>query len=283
MIGNIGNKFTLGISGLKFVSSQKISGGTIITNAIAGPNLQMSYSSPLVTLTGPTTTSTDLIIKANSTDSYPSIYLSGTKSIHFNSQPTGGPFPYLFKTGGNTILQIESGSSYTTSIKGGEKASDWFKIKANSIDDYPYIDLIGGDSIDLYAQTWIYMFKEDEQIFQFGQIGPSTSSIKGGDGTRKNIEIFANMDDMVPSIGIYGSTAGENLEGNIVLYSADDKHVIVSGSLAVDSELILSPSRPDKTATMGAFWCSTNSAKTFSRLYFCTGNTNNWMKVTLTK
>ncbi|MBE3114616.1 MAG: right-handed parallel beta-helix repeat-containing protein, partial [Actinobacteria bacterium] len=43
------------------------------------------------------------------------------------------------------------------------------------------------------------------------------------------------------------------------------------------------PYRQHKIASFGGFWFSANSTNTYGQLYVCSGNTNNWMKVTLGK
>ena len=162
MTAHIGANDDYGLSGLSFVSSQKISGGTILTNTIDSDNT-INYDSSIQhifkdngvqlflissiaggsVVKGTTIDGADLSIFANSINDRPFIELEGNGDIVYDVVDN-----HLFKVGGNTKLTIDANRLKITGDDGtlpSLGAATRFVVQDNSgVNDNCAISIIAG-------------------------------------------------------------------------------------------------------------------------------------------
>jgi len=194
---------------------------------------------------GGVASSDDTWIYANSVDTYPTLKLSGSGNVLFN---TLFGSKIIFQAESNSIFQF-SGGTELSHMWGGSTANDDLKIQANSTDAYPTITLQGNEHLDIdlgtndmfrlldtgtpYLKFWagggeamisssshirldtannIYFYQGGKEKFLFDSTD-ITSIIKGGEVTGDDLLLYANSIDSYPYIDLNGSGNADIIAG----------------------------------------------------------------------
>jgi len=163
---------------------------------------KFSYAGNDNTLAGDDTTGKNLILKATSADAYPIIELLGNTDIHFH-KTTGRAMLFYDAT---TQAQKFTYATNVSTIEGGHTTGDDLKLKANDVDAYPYIKLLGNDAIYLITSTGssINFFDATTVMYQFAR-STNRSFFYGGTTSGNILDIYANSADATGRIYIKGN------------------------------------------------------------------------------
>lgn len=165
-------------------------------------------------LYGGSTTGDDLVIAANSVDSYPNIgFYAAIGRLRLGMG--AGEALYLDFAGIGQMVMTYAGN--ISHIYGGASTGDDLHIHANQIDNYPWIKLYGDDYIALDTKTNVLMRRTGTQSHYF-YYNANVSVIAGGGATGDDLYIKANTTDAYPSLYMSGnSTPYWNLVKNGVM------------------------------------------------------------------
>jgi hypothetical protein len=124
-----------------------------------------TYASNVTTLEGGDTAGDDFIVKANSSQTYPKISLSGGSTLNLYSANDT-----RFFASGTRKLQIAYASNLTT-ITAGNVTGDDLVIKSNTIDNYPFIAFNGDGAFQIASKGRINIFIETTEVARFNDDG----------------------------------------------------------------------------------------------------------------
>lgn len=182
-----------------------------------------------------------LKIRANSTDTYPSITLDGDANIYLDIDNDDN---IMFRKSGSQFFLFDH-SGITSVMYGGADTGDALRLQANSIDSYPYILMEGDDYMELRTTNDIYFYEQTEQMFRFSLAG-AVSTIYGSDDTSDDLHIRANTSDSSPSM---------TFEGNSVpTHAAINHHCNQSKNFVLE----LRTSDPSSPTCTGMIWLRTD-------------------------
>lgn len=114
-------------------------GTSFILNPLTGSTMSITFTAARNILYGGTATTVDFTLKANITDVYPFITLFGNDYIDFSCKAASN---FRFHNAATRCMTIDYAANVTT-VRGGQTAGDDLKLKANGVEDYPYITLEG--------------------------------------------------------------------------------------------------------------------------------------------
>ena len=73
----------------------------------------------------------------------------------------------IYHNDGTKMLNIDKGTANLTIIGGGVTTGDDIQLKCNTVNDYPYIKLLGDSAIDLRTKNFVRIYKELVEQFRF--------------------------------------------------------------------------------------------------------------------
>jgi len=167
------------------------------------------YASNLSTLYGGGVSGDDLTIKANSADTYPYLLLYGNDDVNL-TLPAGKGFAQF--EGGDRKFRLDSSGIYSI-IEGADTSAYGLRLKANSKDSYPLIDLIGSGDVILDTYDDVYFYKTGSETFQFTH-NRTTSNLYGGShdekivikGNTSNTQYISVGDSSTVGVGLGSET-----------------------------------------------------------------------------
>lgn len=142
----------------------------------------------------------NLLLYANSTDTYPYINLDGDNVIILN---VSSDKEIIFKEGGSQFFNFDH-SGDDSLLYGGSTTGDDLKIIANSTDTYPFLLMEGHGDVTVDSYGDIYFKEQGTQSFKF-VYATNVSSIYGGSTTGDDLHLRANTSDSSPSLTLEGA------------------------------------------------------------------------------
>lgn len=158
-----------------------------------------SISGAVSTMTGSDDTGDDLILKANSNDSTPSIHLLGNAEIELH---VANDEEIIFYENSSQFFKFDH-SSDDSFLYGGSTTSDDLYLYANSIDSYAAIILEGNGNaiIDVATDKYIYFKVAGNTAFSMTKNVSNCNLTSGCDifniksaQTRPSIQLYGNQD-----------------------------------------------------------------------------------------
>jgi len=168
-------------------------------------------------LYGGSTNENDLIIQANSVDSYPMIWMigDGDATVPGNIYiSASGNSKVVFGNQGHNSARVYTDNNYSdVHLDGAATNGARFNWKAHEDYSYPYIDMVGSSNINIDSYADIYFKEQGTQMFRFNYTA-GNSYIRGPDPTGGDLYIYANDTDKRAGLFLYGS-------GNVEMGCAD--------------------------------------------------------------
>jgi hypothetical protein len=186
-----------------------VDGGNLEIYANEGtyPNISMSNDAEINIVTG-----TDIVLYENATQFMRFQYDGGkgvinTDNANIDLVLASDADIYMREVGTDMFkFSYTSPDSY---LYGASTTLDDLLIYSNTIDNYPYIQLAGSGSVDIYSRSHIQFFEGPTTRFKFSNVN-TASAFYGSDDTTDDLLIYANTADAYPYIQLAGS-------GNILL------------------------------------------------------------------
>jgi len=223
---------------------------------------KFSYASNTSTIEGGSAGGDDLIIKANSNDSHALIGIEGVGDIDLDIHTDRSIF---FEEAGTQFAEfIWDSDNHKTIVYGGTTSGDDMQIYANDAagggDAYPYIFLGGGSYIDLNSRRgsrFIYGAGDVISLVS-GNAAGSRCKVFGPDAGGNVLQIYANLSDKSPYIGLSGGA---------------------SIHLNTPKGVRIKPTTTAPTTAAGTLWCSGSTS--YCALFMCTSNGGSWKQLSL--
>ena len=176
-------------------------------------NISFGFAVGVSYIHGGSNAGDDFEIRANTLDTYAAIKLYGAGG--FNMYASTSFRHYVL----GTIMNTLSYAANVTTLEGGSVAGDDFKIKCNTLDDYPYINLTGADDI-IVAHNAAKRFSLREAAaayLEFYEAG--TDDVIGGATTDNDLYLFPNGTGVV-KFGVRTATGDVVSNGHVTTKDA---------------------------------------------------------------
>lgn len=175
-----------------------------------------------------------------------------------------GTHPFFIENsdGGGHIFRVYSGSGFNTNMRGGAKTGESWRMKVNTIDDWPTIDMHADAALELIASSQVDICDSDRVVARFWE-ADNINYIGGGGG--RNTYIRAHLADSRPVINLldagrisFDLPDGEHFRiynnGNAAFQfyeSADNSYI--KGGDAGDDDLYIYANHADTRAALLLF------------------------------
>jgi len=160
------------------------------------------------------------------------------------------------------MLNIDKGTASNIILSGGNTTGDYLKLKANTVDTYPYIDLEGADDIECYFQPTqtFKLYDGTTEIMRISLEGTQTL-FRGQAVADKDFTIIANSNDANPRLYMCGSNENIQINSSSALSSHFDLALMGDGVLCLKES-----ATPTADTNYGKVYC-----KNDNKLYFQDG------------
>lgn len=173
--------------------------GTEGTCVDTGQAFKFSQAGVLSMMYGGADADDDMIIYANSNDTYPFIKLNGNGNVDIS---VADEDEIIFYENGVQMHMFREHLGESC-ICGKATTGGDLHIHANCFDTYPAIHFIGDGDIHLHAKADVLFYNELEVAFKFAHAA-ALSTISGSDDTGDALKIIANSTDTYPFIQLEG-------------------------------------------------------------------------------